>query len=443
MPWKEVLVSEARVRFVLACREKGQSFTRLCRGFGISRKCGYKWLKRYRQGGVRALGEASRRPHYCAKAYRCFWRERLCRAREARPSWGPKKLRWQLQKTFPRAKRVPAVSTLGLWLAQSNLAGKRKRRARPGPVLPWRRLRIARRCNEVWSVDFKGWFRTGDQRRCEPLSVRDVHSRFVLAIVLLPNQSERAVRPGTASGFSPLWFAKSDPSRQRSAFRGQGSIGTLAPECLVAAPGHCGRVYPASASSGQRSTRTNASYSESRDSHSPGWQLPGPEASDRSVDRLLQPSASSRSVGTASAGAFLSAQCSWHSATDQRSEISQEVGSAPCPQPRPDQMAWASAFCGAGFCRPIAGIEKRGQQQPRSFPRAPFAWIALRARFGGNETSLDWPSDLMLRACPPLEANEAAWESAPDQTAAPPSSCWLVCSGALHPARGQKCYPCH
>lgn len=225
MPWKEVLVSEARARFVLACREKAQSFGLLCQRFGISRKSAYKWLKRYRQGGVRALGDASRRPHQQAKAYRSFWRERLRRARQARPHWGPKKLRRQLQKAFPASQRVPAVSTLGRWLAQSNLVGKRKRRARPGPRLAWRGLRVARRCNEVWSMDFKGWFRTGDGRRCEPLTVRDVHSRFVLAVVVLPNQSDAAVRQALGPVFRRYGLPKVLRVDNGGPFGSKGALG--------------------------------------------------------------------------------------------------------------------------------------------------------------------------------------------------------------------------
>ena len=225
MPWKEVLVSEARARFVFACREKRESFASLCRWFGISRKSGYKWLRRYCAGGVRALGDASRRPHYCAKAHRSFWRGRLRRARKARPHWGPKKLRRLLQQSFPQAKGVPAVSTLGLWLRQSNLVGKRQRRARPGPVLPWRGLRVARHCNEVWSVDFKGWFRTGDGRRCEPLTVRDVHSRFVLAVILLPNQSEAAVRQALLPIFRRYGLPKAMRTDNGAPFGGKGALG--------------------------------------------------------------------------------------------------------------------------------------------------------------------------------------------------------------------------
>lgn len=225
MPWKEVLMPEARVRFVLACREKGESLASVCRRFGISRKSGYKWLKRYCAGGVRALGDASRRPRCCAKAHRPCWRERLRRARQARPHWGPKKLRWLLQRTFPRAKRVPAVSTLGLWLAQSNLVRKGKRRARPGPVLPWRGAQAPKGCNQVWTIDFKGWFRTGDGRRCEPLTVRDLFSRYVLAVVLLPNESDTAVRWAMRKVFRRYGLPKAIRVDNGAPFGGKGALG--------------------------------------------------------------------------------------------------------------------------------------------------------------------------------------------------------------------------
>jgi putative transposase len=225
MPWKELSVLEARRQFVFACREKGESFGSLCARFGISRKSGYKWLRRYGEGGVRALVDASRRPHDCAKAYRSFWRERLRRVRRARPQWGPKKLRVVLKKRFPAVRRVPAVSTLGRWLVQSHLIGKGKRRARRGPVLPCKGLRVARRCNEVWSVDFKGWFRTGDERRCEALTVRDMYSRYVLAIVLLPNQSEAAVRQAFGSIFRRYGLPRALRLDNGAPFGGKGALG--------------------------------------------------------------------------------------------------------------------------------------------------------------------------------------------------------------------------
>lgn len=213
------------MRLVLAYREKRESFSLLCRRFGISRKSGYKWLKRYRAGGVQALRDRPRRPGYCSKAYRSFWRERLVKAREARPQWGAKKLRSILRKTFPGVKRVPAVSTLALWLRQSGLARKRKRRARRGPLLACRPLPVARRCNELWSVDFKGWFRTRDGRRCEPLTVRDVFSRFVLTAALLPNQSDAAVRRAMRQVFRRYGLPKAIRVDNGAPFGGRGALG--------------------------------------------------------------------------------------------------------------------------------------------------------------------------------------------------------------------------
>src|SRR5262249_35799992 len=138
--------------------------------------------------------DASRRPHRRGKMHYFVWRMRLRKARQEHPRWGAKKLRRLLRRAFPQARRVPAVSTLARLLVELHLVKRRKRRARRGPVLPWRGVQAAKGCNQVWTIDFKGWFRTGDGRRCEPLTVRDLFSRYVLAVALLPNQSDGAVR---------------------------------------------------------------------------------------------------------------------------------------------------------------------------------------------------------------------------------------------------------
>lgn len=225
MPWKELLVSEARAQFILACKEKMEPFAAICRRFGISRKSGYKWAQRARAGGVKALEDASRRPPQRGKMHPAFWRRRLRQERLARPHWGPKKLRRVLQKAFPRAKPVPAVSTLARWLLEGNFVAKRPRRARPGPVLPWRGVQAAQRANQVWTVDFKGWFRTGDGRRCEPLTVRDLHSRFVLAVVLLPKPSDAAVRQAMRRVFRRSGLPEVIRVDNGAPFGGKGALG--------------------------------------------------------------------------------------------------------------------------------------------------------------------------------------------------------------------------
>lgn len=257
------------MQFVLAAKSKEESFASLCRSFGISRNSGYKWLKRYRLGGVKALQDASRRPRHPGKKYHFYWRERLHRARRARPDWGAKKLRWRLKKAFPRAKRIPGVSTLARWLAEGNFVKKRKRRARPGPVLPGRGVRAVKSCNQVWTIDLRRlvshWRRTtlraaDGARFAQPLY-------FGRSIVEQPKR--RGSAPSLDPDFSPLRFAQSHSRRQWSALWRQWSFGTVAFERVVAAAGHYRRVYPASASAGQRRARTNASDLQSRCGGSP------------------------------------------------------------------------------------------------------------------------------------------------------------------------------
>jgi putative transposase len=84
---------------------------------------------------------------------------------------------------------------------------------------------VARGSNEVWSIDFKGWFRTGDGRRCEPLTVRDLYSRFVLAVVLLPNQSEAAVRRALLPVFRRYGLPKTLRVDNGAPFGGKGALG--------------------------------------------------------------------------------------------------------------------------------------------------------------------------------------------------------------------------
>ncbi len=225
MAWKEFLVSEERARFVFTVKSKSDSFAWVCGRFGISRKTGYKWWRRYRGGGARALADASRRPHRRGKTHHFAWRMRLRKVRQQHPRWGAKKLRRLLQRAFPQARRVPAVSTLARWLVELHLVKKRKRRARRGPVLPWRGVHAPRGCNEVWTIDFKGWFRTGDGRRCEPLTVRDLYSRYMLEVVLLPSQSDAAVRRAMRQVFRRYGLPKVIRVDNGAPFGGKGALG--------------------------------------------------------------------------------------------------------------------------------------------------------------------------------------------------------------------------
>jgi transposase InsO family protein len=98
-----------------------------------------------------------------------------------------------LRKEYPRGQ-APAARTIGKWLKRLKLNRPGRRRSWRGPHLSRRKLTVATRSNHVWTVDFKGWFRTQDGQRVEPLTVRDLFGRYLLSVRLFRNQSWRSVR---------------------------------------------------------------------------------------------------------------------------------------------------------------------------------------------------------------------------------------------------------
>lgn len=190
MPWKTSSLLEARQRFVQAALSRRQSVAQLCAQAHISRKTGFKWLARFRDGGLPALHNRSRRPKRSPRQTRARWIQAIARWRNKRPDWGAKKIYARLRQDHPRA-HLPQVRTIADWLVRQNLVRRRRRRAaRRGPQLVAPGLSRAQAPNEVWTADFKGCFRTRDGQRVDPLTVRDLFSRFILGIRLLRHQHE-------------------------------------------------------------------------------------------------------------------------------------------------------------------------------------------------------------------------------------------------------------
>ncbi|MGH2375919.1 MAG: IS481 family transposase [bacterium] len=168
------------------------SMTELCARYGISRKTGYKWLGRYDDQGRAGLGDRSHAPQHCPHKIADDVARALCGARQAHPSWGPRKLLDWLGRHEPTLA-WPAASTAGDLLAREGLVKKRVRRRRhlhPGVVTP-----ITKHPNDLWTSDFKGHFRTGDGRYCYPLTVADLHSRLLLGCDALASTQGREARP--------------------------------------------------------------------------------------------------------------------------------------------------------------------------------------------------------------------------------------------------------
>jgi putative transposase len=178
MAWRETCVLQERMSFVLAHCDGCEPMTVLCERYGISRKTGYKWLERYAAAGLDGLKDASRAPHRPGHGLAEATIEALVAVRRARPFWGPKKLRAFLRHRQPEVV-WPAASTIGDVLRREGLSEPRRRRRRAVPTeQPFAAVTGP---NDTWGIDFKGWFRTGDGRRCDPLTVSDAASRYLLA----------------------------------------------------------------------------------------------------------------------------------------------------------------------------------------------------------------------------------------------------------------------
>lgn len=182
MPWLETDPVDQRSRFIDAHRAGGFTMTELCERFQISRRIGYKWLARYDAEGRPGLRDRSRAPRHCPHRVSEEVAQLLCAARRKHRDWGPEKL---IDWLRPRYRGIdwPALSTAGDVLKRAGLVKPRRRRYRavhPGVVPP-----TTHAPNDLWTADFKGEFRTGDDEYCYPLTVADLHSRFLLACTAL------------------------------------------------------------------------------------------------------------------------------------------------------------------------------------------------------------------------------------------------------------------
>jgi putative transposase len=192
MPWAEQSVMNHRLSFIAACLRQEEAMSQLCLRHGISRKTGYKWLDRYQQAGVAGLVELSSAPVTPAHSVEPAIAAAVLTLRDKRPTWGPRKLLVRLRMDEP-GTAWPAASTVGDLLRREKRSAPRRRKlVDPRPAVG---LIEASAPNESWSADFKGWFRTGDGVRCEPFTVTDGYSRYLLACEAVAQVTAERVRP--------------------------------------------------------------------------------------------------------------------------------------------------------------------------------------------------------------------------------------------------------
>jgi putative transposase len=209
MVWKETCAMEERMRFVDAVVENTEPFAAVCRRFGVSRKTGYKWLSRYQAEGVDGLKDQSRAPLHHAQAMTARIAELCLAVRRAHPTWGPVKVKAWLEQHRPNIE-WPATSTIGALFDREGLTVKRVvRRRSPPSSVPFGQCTTA---NDIWCMDFKGWFVTGDGKRCEPMTLSDAYSRYLLRCQALARNDGDHVWPVLDAAFREFGL----PHRLRS-----------------------------------------------------------------------------------------------------------------------------------------------------------------------------------------------------------------------------------
>lgn len=190
MPWIETDKMKERKEFVLKSVTTN-NFKALCCDYGISTKTGYKWKERFLQHGLEGMAEMSRRPKSSPNQLDEKTVCDLIRYKNRHPAWGPEKV----HALYLRANdnEGPSLSSVKRVLDRAGLVEKRKKTRRKNTGRIGTDLK-AQAANEVWTVDFKGWWRDPIGEKCEPLTVRDEYSRFILCIDRVANGKTRTVQ---------------------------------------------------------------------------------------------------------------------------------------------------------------------------------------------------------------------------------------------------------
>lgn len=187
MPWKESTTMSMRKEFIQQANKDGVNISHLCREFGISRKTGYKWLKRDSLEGNKELEDLSRRPHSSPRKTIPEIEELILNVRQEHKTWGARKILKVLEnagyKGLPAASTVTAILKRNQWIdpheTEKHKAFQRFEREKP---------------NELWQMDFKGYFATAKGGYCHPLTIIDDCSRFLVGLQACPNELASTVQ---------------------------------------------------------------------------------------------------------------------------------------------------------------------------------------------------------------------------------------------------------
>jgi len=177
---------DERIKFVARVLD-GEQMTELCREFGISRKTGYKIFNRYKDCGIEALSDRSKRPVRFGNQLPFQVEKTILGLKQEKPNWGARKIRERLLRKFPEIK-PPAISTIHAVLDRNGLVVPRGRKR---PLVTGTALSSVYNANDLWCADYKGQFMLGSKQYCYPLTITDQATRFIIACEALENTKEK------------------------------------------------------------------------------------------------------------------------------------------------------------------------------------------------------------------------------------------------------------
>jgi transposase InsO family protein len=191
MAWRNIKVEEQRQKAMLAYESGHYSIVDICKEFSISRPTFYKWHARFLENSKEGLKDLSKAPHDPYKRYTDEQIDIAVNYKLQHKTWGPRKILSVLKEEYPHLD-WPSPTRLYEVFKGYHLVTPRRIRGRVPATAPLGNLKD---CNDTWSVDLKGWFLTGDGTKCEPLTITDCHSRYLIKCLHLKNHSAKDVWP--------------------------------------------------------------------------------------------------------------------------------------------------------------------------------------------------------------------------------------------------------
>lgn len=193
MSWKEATVMDQRKEYAMLADREGANISELCKRYEISRKTGYKWLERYREGESEWFCNRSRRPYHTPKRIGKEIEKKILEIRDKHPAWGGRKIRVCLERA--EIEPLPSASTITAVLHRHGRISPEES-AKHDPMQRFEKEHP----NELWQMDFKGRFQTATGP-CHALTVVDDHSRFAVCVAACADQKEKSVRKALESVF--------------------------------------------------------------------------------------------------------------------------------------------------------------------------------------------------------------------------------------------------